>query len=400
MADCWQEHKEYTVGHSDRYDLDRSQRPNMWLKFDYILFIAVMGLAIVGIIMLPGAMSGYSDKVITRTFIVQLGGLAAGIGMAIALSCVDYIVFRHIAIFFYAGNVLLMLLVYTPLGMDLYGSRNWLNLGFTTYQPAELMKLATIVMVAVCLEDMRLDHGRTLYNVGRIGFFFFLPLGLVLLQKDLGTALVFVFFFVIMVFTAKLKLRYFAVAGITAAIAFPFVWKFFLSNDEIRKHRILTFFDSSLDPQGYGFQANMAKRAIGAGQLFGNGIGKGPVSASGMLPVKESDFIFSVICEELGFIGAMLVIFLFMVLLIKMIGVSRKSSDYFGEYLAIGIFAMFFFHFLENIGMNIGIMPITGLPLPFISMGGSALITNMFSIGVILSISARRRSEGLFGEDS
>ncbi len=386
------------MSHSDRYDLDRSKRPNMLLKFDYILFAAVIGLAVMGIIILPSAMLGYKESVIKSTFIVQIGGFIVGIIIAIALSCVDYIVFRHMAIFFYGANILAMLLVYSPLGVERYGSRNWIDLGITTYQPAELMKLATIIMVALCLEDMKLDNGRTLYNVLRIGFFFALPLGLVLLQKDLGTALVFVFFFVIMLFVAGLKMRYFAVTAVAALIAFPFVWKFALN--DARRSRILTFFDPSLDPIGAGFQARLAKYAIGSGQISGKGLGNGPINNAGQLPVKDSDFVFSVVCEELGFIGASIIIFLFFVLLIKMIGISRRSSDYFGQYLAIGIFAMFLFHFLENIGMNIGIMPITGVPLPFISKGGSSLITNFFSIGVMLSISARRKSGGFFGESS
>jgi len=387
------------MSHSDRYDLDRSKHPNMWLKFDYIFFITVLALAVIGLIMVNSVMIGFRDSVITRTFIVQIGGFVIGIGIAIALSCVDYIVFRHIAIFFYIGNVLLMFLVYTPLGKEMYGSNSWLDFGIMTYQPSELMKLATIVMVAVCLEDMKLDNGRTLYNVGRIAFFSLVPLGLVLLQKDLGTAIVFVVILSSMIFVSGLKLRYIFGTLLSVIIAFPFVWKFYLSQDTIRANRILSFFNPDLDPMKTGYQALMAKYAIGSGQLAGKGIGMGTINNGGQLPVKESDFAFSIIGEELGFIGTVLVVLLFVILLLKMLSVSRKSSDFFGEYVAIGIFGMFFFHFLENIGMNIGIMPITGLPLPFLSVGGSALITSFFSVGVVLSISARRKVEGFFSDD-
>lgn len=387
------------MARSDRYELDRAKRPNMWLKFDYILFASVIGLTIMGLVILPSAMLGYLDEVITRTFIVQIGGALLGAAIAIALSCVDYIVFRHIAIFFYVGNLLAMLLVYTPLGIEQFGNRNWLDLGIVTYQPSELMKLATIIMVAVCLEDMKLDKGRLWYNVFRIAFFCIVPLGLVLLQGDLGTALVFLFIFVVMIFVAGIQLRYIFGTVLVGAIAFPFFWKFFLSQDETRMNRILTFFNPELDPEGYGYQAKWAKRAIGSGQLTGKGLGNGPVNNAGWLPVKDSDFVFSVIAEELGFIGSILVIILFLIFLLRMIQVSSKASDYFGQYLAIGICAMFLFHFWENIGMNIGIMPITGLPLPFISKGGSALITSFFSLGVVLSVSARRRSGGFFDEE-
>ena len=387
------------MARSDRYELDRAKRPNMWVKFDYILFAAVIGLTIIGLIILPSAMLGYLDEVITRTFIVQIGGALIGAGIAIALSCVDYIVFRHIAIFFYVGNLLAMFLVYTPLGIEIYGNRNWLDLGIVTYQPSELMKLATIVMVAVCLEDMKLDKGRLWYNIFRIGFFCIIPLGLVLLQGDLGTALVFIFIFIVMIFVAGIKLRYVFGTALVGAIAFPFFWKFILSKSDTRMNRILTFLNPDLDPQGAGFQAKWAKYAIGSGELTGKGLGNGPVNNAGWLPVKDSDFVFSVIAEEMGFIGSMFVVILFLVFILRMIQVSMRASDYFGQYLAIGICAMFLFHFWENIGMNIGIMPITGLPLPFISKGGSALITSFFSLGVVLSISARRRSGGFFDEE-
>ena len=380
----------------DRYDLDRSKRPNMWIKFDYILFITVVGLTLLGLIILPSALSGQRDA--SKAVIVQIGCFIVGVGIAIFLSCIDYIVFKHIAVFFYFGNIVAMLLVYSPLGKEVNGSLNWLDLGIITYQPSELLKLATIIMVAMCLEDMKLDSGRTLYNVGRIGFFFALPMVMVLLQKDLGTALVFVFFFTVMIFVAGLKLRYFISAISAALISIPFIWKFYLSKDSVRSERILTFLDPERDPMNKGFQARMAKYSIGSGQTTGKGIGNGPITSAGSVPIKESDFIFSVIGEELGFIGSIMVVGLFFILLTKMIGISRKAADYFGEYVSIGIFSMFAFHFLENIGMNIGIMPITGIPLPFISAGGSAILTNFLAIGVVLSISARRRTEGLFGE--
>ena len=373
----------------------------MWQKFDYILLITVVALATIGLMVLSSAMIGYKPEVVRKSLIVQIGGFIVGVGIAIGLSFVDYIIFKHIAIFFYAANIFMMLLIYTPLAKEeTYGGRNWLDFGVITYQPSELMKLATIIMVAVCLEEMRQDNGRILYNVFRIGFFFGLPLIMVLSQKDLGTALVFVCFFVAMVFVAGLKLRYFAAVGTFLAIAFPFVWKFYLSKDEVRSARLISFLNPENDPQKTGFQALKAKWAIGSGQLTGKGIGNGPMNNALSVPIKDSDFIFSVIGEELGFIGTSVLVVIFMIMLIKMVNISRKSADYFGEYVSIGIFAMFAFHFLENVGMNIGLMPITGIPLPFISVGGSALLTNFVSIGVLLSISARRKVEGFFSEEN
>jgi len=295
---------------------------------------------------------------------------------------------------FYAANLLLMLVVFIPgIGTESGGSRSWLDLGITTYQPSELMKLAMIVFLAYYIEKAN-NEGLTMKNGAMILGGFLVPLGIVFLQKDLGMALVYIVIFLTMLFVGKIKLRYilgFICAGL---LAVPFVWKFYLNG--VRRYRFMGF----LDPENelyydYTLQLRRSLDAISSGGLFGQGIGEGEMNTSNRIIVKLTDMIFTVICEEAGFIGAIVVIAIFAFMLLRMVRISSRSRDVFGRCIVAGILAMFAFTIFENIGMNIGIMPITGLPLPFVSQGGSAMLTNYIAIGFVLSVSMRRES-GLF----
>lgn len=376
-----------------KYEVEQVEKPNIIKNFDYILLALVLALSIIGIIVLHSAVASWEPNEMKSAVVVQIVGLVLGFIIAVVLGVVDYHIYKQFAIFFYIFNIVLMLLVYSPIGMDINNSRSWLDFKVITYQPSELMKIATIMMVAVCLEDFNNSEHRV-RDVFRALFFFAIPFGLVVLQKDFGTALVFLFIFVVMLFVAGIKLRYFVLAGLSGIVAFPFIWKFALN--DTRRKRILSFIDPSADPLGSSYQAHKARLAIGSGQITGKGIGEGPLNNGGNIPVKESDFIFSVIGEELGFIGASLVVILFFLVLARLLYNARKASEPFGNYVTMGVFAMFAFHFIQNIGMNVGLLPITGIPLPFISKGGSAMITNYFSIGIVLSIAARRTTGHFF----
>ena len=211
---------------------------------------------------------------------------------------------------------------------------------------------------------------------------------MIFLQKDIGQALVLTFAFLMTLFIGRAKWWYIlSIVGVGTCFV-PFVWKFYING--ARRARLLAF----MDPEKYSdfsLQLRRTKTAIGSGQLFGKGLGEGPMNNGKKILVKLSDSIFAVIGEEGGFIITVLVVLLFAILLLRMCYISMRARDMFGQCVAIGIFAMFFFNIFENIGMNLGVMPITGLPLPFISKGGSAMITNFFAIGVLLSVSLRRK---------
>lgn len=374
-------------------DIERSQRIDYGKKFDYILMGIIFLITAIGLVFLKSAMNdAYADHGVSAMRI-QLLCLVIGIIFAIVICFFDYGNLRNISFPFFLFNMGMMLLVFVPrIGIASGGSRSWINLGITTYQPSELMKIAMIIVLAKYLEKIQEDSLRVEYIIVIMAAFF-VPLGMVLLQKDFGMALVFVFVFLIMMIVGKMKFRIIATLGILACIALPFIWKFYFNG--VKRERFLAFLNPEEYENSYGMQLIRAMTAIGSGGLTGSGVGNGPMNTTNRIPVKLSDMIFSVICEEAGFIGGALVVILFTLLLLRMLYISYRARDVFGTCIAAGIFAMFFFNIFENIGMNVGIMPITGLPLPFVSRGGSAMITNYISIGLLLSISLRRR-RGMF----
>jgi rod shape determining protein RodA len=374
-------------------DIERSQRIDYVKKFDYILMGIVFLITAIGLVFLKSAMNNAYKDHGASAMKIQIIGLIVGIMFAMVICFFDYGNLRNISFPFFLFNMGMMMLVFVPrIGIASGGSRSWINIGITTYQPSELMKLAMIIVLAKYLEKIQEDKLRPEY-VAVLLLAFFVPLGMVLLQKDFGMALVFIFVFFVMMIVGKMKFKFIAVLGVLACAAMPFIWKFYFNG--VKRERFLAFLNPELYEDSYGLQLVRAITAIGSGGLTGDGIGSGDMNTANRIPVKLSDMIFAVIGEETGFIGAMLVVTLFTAMLLRMLYISYQSRDIFGACLAAGVFAMFFFNVFENLGMNVGIMPITGLPLPFVSKGGSAMITNYISVGLLLSISLRRR-KGMF----
>ena len=374
-------------------DIERSQRIDYVKKFDYILMGLIFLVTAIGLVFIKSAMNtAYKDHG-ASAMKIQIIGLIVGVLCAMVICFFDYGNLRNISFPFFLFNMGMMMLVFVPrIGIASGGSRSWIDIGITTYQPSELMKLAMIIVLAKYLEKIQEDKLRPEY-VAVLLLAFFIPLGMVLLQKDFGMALVFTFVFFIMMLVGKMKFKFIAILGVLACGAMPFIWKFYFNG--VKRERFLAFLNPELYEDSYGLQLVRAIMAIGSGGLTGDGIGNGDMNTANRIPVKLSDMIFAVIGEEAGFIGAMLVVVLFTAMLLRMLYISYQSRDIFGACVAAGIFAMFFFNVFENLGMNVGIMPITGLPLPFVSKGGSAMITNYISIGLLLSISLRRR-KGMF----
>ncbi len=362
-------------------------------EFDYFLLGIALLITAIGLVFLDSAMDNMYTDGGSGAMRVQIVGLVLGLICAVVMAVFDYNLLKKITVPFYLFNVFLMLCVYTPLGIEENGSRAWLDFKVITYQPSELMKLAMVLVVAKELEQAQ-EEGFTRKNGIKILVAYLVPLGLIFLQRDIGQALVLTFAFLLTLFIGRAKWWYIlSIVGVGASFI-PFVWKYYING--VRRARLLAF----LDPEkylDYSLQLRRAQTAIGSGQLVGKGLGEGPMNNGKKILVKLSDSIFAVIGEEGGFIMTVLVVVLFALLLMRMCFISRRARDVFGQCVAIGIFAMFFFNVFENIGMNLGVMPITGLPLPFISKGGSAMITNFFAIGVLLSVSLRRKRK--FFED-
>ena len=380
-------------GRQMNIDIERSQRIDYVKKFDYILMGLVFLITAIGLVFLKSAMNNAYKDHGASAMKIQIIGLIVGVLFAMVICFFDYGNLRNISFPFFLFNMGMMMLVFVPrIGIASGGSRSWIDIGITTYQPSELMKLAMIIVLAKYLEKIQEDKLRPEY-VAVLLLAFFVPLGMVLLQKDFGMALVFIFVFFVMMIVGKMKFKLIAVLGVFACAAMPFIWKFYFNG--VKRERFLAFLNPELYENSYGLQLVRAIMAIGSGRLTGDGIGSGDMNTANRIPVKLSDMIFAVIGEEAGFIGAMLVLTLFTAMLLRMLYISYQARDIFGACLAAGVFAMFFFNVFENLGMNVGIMPITGLPLPFVSKGGSAMITNYISVGLLLSISLRRR-KGMF----
>ena len=312
-----------------------------------------------------------------------------GLTLAFLISKINFDSMKHFGVYFYMGSFLLLILVLViGTGDEDLGSKSWVKLGFIGFQPSEIVKLTFIIICAIFLErikkkqDIFMNYFKLLLYGGSL-------ILLIILQKDFGTAAVFIFIFLLMLFISGVN-RKIIIAGLTAVFMIVPIFWFFVLNDT-RKDRLKVFINPELDPLGAGFNVIQSKTAIGSGRLFGQGLFDGYLNSKGRVPVKESDFIFSVIGEELGFIGAVFIVILFAVLLYSILRIARKSVDTFQSLVCYGIFALFTFHIIQNISMNIGLLPVTGVPLPFISAGGTALVSYFLAIGVVSAILQDKR---------
>ena len=282
------------------------------------------------------------------------------------------------------GVILFLLLLVEAMGQIGGGSQRWLNLGFMQLQPSELMKPAIVLALAKFYSILPiglLPTWRSLIPaLGLIGA----PIALVLLQPDLGTSLAIVFGAAVVMFLAGLPLRWFLAAGTLAAIAAPLAYFFALK--PYQQDRVNTFLDPASDPLGEGYQITQSKIAIGSGGLTGKGFNEGSQSHLNYLPEPHTDFVFATMAEEWGFLGGLLIIGIYAWILRWGLMVARESNDRFAKLLAAGMTATIFFYVSINLLMVMGFAPVVGIPLPFISHGGSSMLTNMLCIGALMMV--------------
>lgn len=360
-----------------------------WKRFDFILVVTILALSVFGIIMIKSATMSLpegSSKYINK----QIISLVIGFIIMIVLIFVDYEIYGNLYIPIYLFcNILLIAVLIFGFGEDQWGARSWLSIGPLSFQPSEIAKFGLIISLAkfIDLNKETISNPITLLKVLLFAGF---PIFLILLQPDFGTAMVFVFFIGVMLFISGLDIKYFLLLFLLIIIIIPILPRIL---DSYQLDRINVFLDPTLDPQGAGYQVLQSKLAIGSGLVYGRGLFNGVQNQFGFLPAKQTDFIFAVIGEELGFIGGISLIALYSLLMYRLIKISKYAYDMFGSLIVIGITSMMFFHIFENIGMTIGLTPVTGIPLPFISYGGTFMIINMISIGLSLSVTVKK--EGL-----
>lgn len=288
---------------------------------------------------------------------------------------------------------LLILLVGVLFTAPINGARSWYKIGdFLSFQPSELGKIFFIMFLALILYRLQLKGKKEINKPWKLLVYFCvaaIPIFLIAIQPDYGTAFAYIFAMLFMLFVSGLDKKYIIVALLIIVIGAPYVYENVLPAHA--KTRIEIFLDPESDPRGAGYNLIQSKLAIGAGQFFGMGLLKGNQTQLGYLSPKTTDFIFSVIGEEMGFVATSSIVVLYLMLITKAISIGKNAEDNIGSYISIGIAGILFFHMIENIGMTIGLLPITGVPLPFVSYGGSSLTTNFICIGLLLNISSRRK---------
>ncbi|HUG30692.1 MAG TPA: rod shape-determining protein RodA [Candidatus Limnocylindria bacterium] len=280
-----------------------------------------------------------------------------------------------------------LLVVTLAIGGGVGGTSRWVSVFGLQFQFSELAKVLMIVVLANYLGS-RIGRLGSLWALLGAGILAGPPFVLVLMQPDLGTALVFGAILVGTLFMSGASLRWMGAAVAAAVAAFPFVWTYVLA--DYQKSRLTSFLNPLADIQGSGYQLYQAQIAVGSGGWFGKGLTNGTQNALGLLPVQDTDFVFAILAEELGFVGAIVVLSLFVALLWRVLAAGWRSKDPFGTIFACGVASMLLFQLFVNVGMVIGIMPITGIPLPFISHGGASLISIALALGILQSINVRQ----------
>ncbi len=378
------------------YSVEKIPSESLVKHFDYLLITAVLILSGIGAVAVKSAslvMPHGADG--SRMPVVQVAAIVLGVVAALILSSIDYQYFKNFGFIYYFACVALLVLVLKFGTGEEYGSKSWLNIAGFGFQPSEFAKIGFIFVVAYYLEKINETEDKT-KKLFLLALFSAIPVGLVLRQPDMGTALVYIAIFCAMVFIAGLAYKYIGMGLLASIPVFITGWLFVL--DDYQKNRFRALFAPEAGATTYTFNVIRSIMAIGSGRLHGQGLFQGIQTQNAGVPVKESDFIFSVIGEEFGFIGTIVVVVIILSIVLRCIYIARSARDKFGSYIVIGIAGMFGFHFIENIGMSIGLLPVTGIPLPFVSAGGTSILANYLALGVVLSVSARRK-RAYFGEE-
>jgi rod shape determining protein RodA len=351
-----------------------------WLKFDPWLLATAFALVCYGLLVIRSA-TMLADQPVSRQLLSQAVYAGVGVVVMFAVASLDYRVLGALWIALYLGMVGLLGVVLVA-GQTIYGAQRWLAIGPVSFQPSELAKVVVIICLARFLAS-RGDEGRSLKSLALSFIIVAVPAALVYRQPDLGTALVMLAIWLGMVFVAGAPLKWLGAVIAVPFFAFPLIWRVMHG---YMQRRLLIFLSPERDPFGEGYNVIQARISVGSGGWWGRGLGNGTQTQLNFLKVQHSDFIFAVLAEELGFIGALALFALFGALFWRCLKVGQRSRDTFGRLLAAGVVSMMLFQLFVNVGMNIGLAPVTGIPLPFISAGGSSLLGLFACLGILQSV--------------
>ena len=361
-------------------------------RIDFVLLFASLAIIIYSLVVISSA-THVNTPGEERYWFVQRQGIFALVNIAIAILFMnfDYRGLQQYGKQLYVIN-LIMLAAVMLFGHAALGAQRWIQIGPVSLQPSEFSKLIMIICLASILEN-KIGQLNSFQDLLPIAAYVGVPFILVLKQPDLGTSLVFMAIFFGMIVICGIRWRILFGLCIAGIAAMPVIWQFL---KDYQKMRIMVFLDPNVDPLGSGYHIIQSKIAIGSGMLFGKGLFEGTQSQLNFLPENHTDFIFAVVGEELGFVGAVILLLLYLIIFWRGLQIAKDSSDIFGRLLAGGITSMLAFHVLVNVGMTTGIMPVTGIPLPLMSYGVSSLTTNILAVAILMNIHMRKQKLLLF----
>lgn len=351
-------------------------------EFDYPLLALVLCLACVGILGVYSASLGSGDS---SLYLKQMMRVGLGLLVCLVVVFIDYRYLVDNAFAFYAGSLALLFAVLL-FGTEIHGSKSWVSLAGVRLQPSELTKIVIILVLARYLADIneRFLTKRQLWGIAALCL---PPVVLIILQRDLGTAVMYVPIVGGIVLVAGIRRKILMTTIAVALLAAPVGW---FALKDYQRQRVLVTLDPELDPQGIGYQTRQSQIAIGSGGVMGRGLGNGLQAQLGYVPESHTDFIFALLAEETGLVGAALILSLYLMFLLRLVGVAESARDRAGIIVVVGVFCMIFSHVLINVGMALGIMPAIGIPLPLLSYGGSSILTTFVAIGLVLNIHLHR----------
>ena len=354
-------------------------------KFNWSLIALEIILFGIGIWNLSSA-TGVQDKALG---LYKSQALWFGIGMcATAIILVlHYSLFSRLAYIIYFTNLLLLGAVLF-MGKSSLGAKRWLGIGALRLQPSEFMKLSVVICLAKYFESDQTIGGYGFRELIIPTLLVALPCGLIMMQPDLGTALIILLTFVSMMLFIRIQPRTLLMLFICGVIALPAAYKFGLK--PYQRQRLISFVNPGSDPKGSGYNSIQSMIAVGSGQLLGKGYRKGTQSQLNFLPEHHTDFIFSVFSEEHGFLGSIILLVLYMIFMLNGLSIAYQSHDKFGILLTLGVMTIFFWHIVVNMGMVMGLLPIVGVPLPFLSYGGSSLVTSVLAVAILTNIANKK----------
>lgn len=357
----------------------------------------VIVLIIIGFITISSAVEINNPQTGGKIFLQkQAISIMLGLICAIIIQFVDYRLFKHYADVIYVSTVSILIILLL-VGRSVVSAKKWIALGPLNFQPSELTKIVFILVLASIL-DKNFDKLKYLSGFIKPCIYFIIPFALIILQDDLGTSLVLLVIFIIMLYAAGANTKFMIIifGGIFAILVLLILLNIYFGVplpyfQDYQLNRLIVFINPGVDPYGTGYNIIQSKIAVGSGELLGKGLFAGTQNQLNFLPEKHTDFIFSVLGEEFGFIGVLVLLLLFAFLLWEILQVARQAKDRYGRLVTVGVAAMFFFHIIENVGMTMGIMPITGIPLPFISYGGTYMVISLIAIGLVINVNIRKK---------